>query len=90
MDLTLLFYRFLCGMMVNADFVQGIPLGLALGSLPFIMKAKLSFSDLGLFSLASYPYSLKLFWSPIVDSFYFKGSSQIYLCLSPVRRFSLT
>jgi PAT family acetyl-CoA transporter-like MFS transporter 1 len=50
--------------------LQGIPLGLALGSLPYILKKSLSYSDLAIFSLASYPYSLKLLWSPIVDSIY--------------------
>lgn len=30
----------------------------------------LSYSQFGLFSLAGYPYSLKLFWSPLVDQIY--------------------
>lgn len=52
-------------------FLQGIPVGLAFGSIPFLMKSShLSYSQVGTFSLASYPYSLKLFWSPFVDSFY--------------------
>jgi PAT family acetyl-CoA transporter-like MFS transporter 1 len=46
--------------------------GLAFGSIPFLLKAKLSYSQIGLFSLASYPYSLKLLWSPIVDAIYSK------------------
>jgi hypothetical protein len=50
------------------DLIQGIPIGLAFGSIPFLLKSKLSYSQLGVFSLATYPYSLKLFWSPIVDS----------------------
>ena len=61
-----------CGILT--DMVQGIPLGLTFGSLPFLLKERASFSEMGLFSLASYPYSLKLFWSPIVDSIYAKGS----------------
>ncbi|TFY70069.1 hypothetical protein EVJ58_g9 [Rhodofomes roseus] len=48
--------------------IQGFPLGLALGSLPFLLREHLSYSQLATFSLASYPYSLKLFWSPIVDA----------------------
>ncbi|KAF8061016.1 acetyl-coenzyme A transporter 1-domain-containing protein [Lyophyllum atratum] len=51
--------------------IQGVPLGLALGSVPFILREHLSYSQLATFSLASYPYSLKLLWSPIVDSVYF-------------------
>jgi MFS transporter, PAT family, solute carrier family 33 (acetyl-CoA transportor), member 1 len=53
--------------------LQGVPLGLSFGSIPFLLKSKLNYSDLALFSLSSYPYSLKLFWSPIVDSIYFKS-----------------
>ncbi|GLB36522.1 putative acetyl-coenzyme A transporter 1 [Lyophyllum shimeji] len=51
--------------------IQGVPLGLALGSVPFLLREHLSYSQLATFSLASYPYSLKLLWSPIVDSVYF-------------------
>ena len=50
--------------------LQGIPVGLAFGSIPFILKSKLSYSQVGIFSLAAYPYSLKLLWSPIVDAIY--------------------
>ncbi|KAF9473190.1 hypothetical protein BDN70DRAFT_405806 [Pholiota conissans] len=53
--------------------LQGIPLGLALGSVPFLLKEHLSYSQLGTFALSSYPYSLKLLWSPIVDSLFFKS-----------------
>ncbi|EMD41540.1 hypothetical protein CERSUDRAFT_79154 [Gelatoporia subvermispora B] len=48
--------------------IQGFPLGLAMGSIPFILRDHLSYSELGTFSIAGWPYSLKLFWSPIVDS----------------------
>ncbi|RPD58451.1 MFS general substrate transporter [Lentinus tigrinus ALCF2SS1-6] len=51
--------------------IQGFPLGLALGSIPFILREHLSYSELAVFSLSGYPYSLKLFWSPIVDSVFF-------------------
>ncbi|KAJ3335307.1 hypothetical protein HDU91_002244 [Kappamyces sp. JEL0680] len=43
-----------------------------MGSLPYVLKSKLNYSQLALLSLTSYPYSLKLFWSPIVDSIYWK------------------
>ncbi|KAL1870343.1 hypothetical protein Plec18167_007477 [Paecilomyces lecythidis] len=49
-------------------FLQGVPMGLASGSVPFLLKPYLSYGQIGVFSLASYPYSLKLFWSPIVDA----------------------
>lgn len=50
--------------------LQGIPLGLTMGSLPYLLQPKLSYSAIGTFSLAGYPYSLKLLWSPIVDAIY--------------------
>ncbi|KAJ3050751.1 hypothetical protein HK097_008253 [Rhizophlyctis rosea] len=50
--------------------LQGVPLGLTMGSVPFLLKSKMSFGELAIFSLSSYPYSLKLLWSPIVDSLY--------------------
>ncbi|CAG8490301.1 1110_t:CDS:2, partial [Acaulospora colombiana] len=52
--------------------LQGIPVGLAFGSIPFLLKSKLSYSQIGFFSLATYPYSLKLLWSPVVDATYSK------------------
>ncbi|KAI9781202.1 MAG: hypothetical protein M1816_002462 [Peltula sp. TS41687] len=56
-------------LLVGLYFLQGIPMGLAAGSVPFLLKqAHLSYSQMGVFSLASYPYSLKLLWSPIVDA----------------------
>ncbi|TAQ89514.1 hypothetical protein B7494_g2173 [Chlorociboria aeruginascens] len=56
------------GLLVLLYFLQGVPLGLATGSVPFLLKPYMSYSALGVFSLASYPYSLKLLWSPIVDA----------------------
>lgn len=63
------------------DLLQGIPLGLSFGSIPFLLKSKLSYAELATFSLSAYPYSLKvkifstililkLLWSPVVDSIY--------------------
>ncbi|CAK7271058.1 hypothetical protein SEPCBS119000_004406 [Sporothrix epigloea] len=56
------------GLLVLLYFLQGIPLGLATGSVPFLLKKHMSYSEIGVFTLASYPYSLKLLWSPIVDA----------------------
>lgn len=55
-------------LLVLLYFLQGVPMGLATGSVPFLLKPHMSYSALGVFSLASYPYSLKLLWSPIVDA----------------------
>mmetsp|Transcript_10165 Transcript_10165/g.15201 ORF Transcript_10165/g.15201 Transcript_10165/m.15201 type:complete len:473 (+) Transcript_10165:7-1425(+) len=53
--------------------LQGIPLGLSMASLPFILKKHLSFTQIGIFSLAAYPFSLKFLWSPMVDSYFVKS-----------------
>ncbi|KAL1411897.1 hypothetical protein Q8F55_002883 [Vanrija albida] len=50
--------------------LQGVPLGLTFGTLPFLMKPYLSYSALAVFALSTWPYSLKLFWSPIVDAWF--------------------
>ncbi|RUS15696.1 acetyl-coenzyme A transporter 1-domain-containing protein, partial [Endogone sp. FLAS-F59071] len=50
--------------------LQGIPVGLSFGSIPFLLKSRLSYSQIAIFSLSSWPYSLKLLWSPVVDSVY--------------------
>ena len=47
--------------------IQGVPLGLVSGAMPVLLKPHLSYTQMGVFSLALYPYSLKLAWSPIVD-----------------------
>lgn len=52
--------------------LQGVPLGLT-GSLPFILGSrKVSYADQGTFSLAFWPFCLKLLWAPLVDSLYIK------------------
>lgn len=50
--------------------LQGIPLGLTFGTLPFLLKQHLSYSQLAIFALSTWPYSLKLLWSPIVDAWF--------------------
>lgn len=52
--------------------LQGIPLGLTFGTLPFLLKSHLSYSQLAIFALSTWPYSLKLLWSPIVDAWFVK------------------
>lgn len=65
--------------------LQGVPLGLSFGSIPFLLKAKLSFSELALFSLSGYPYSLKLLWSPIVDSIFFTSFGRRKSWIVPIQ-----
>jgi hypothetical protein len=68
--------------------LQGIPVGLGFGSIPFLLKSKLSYSQVATFSLASYPYSLKLLWSPIVDALYFKKIGRRKSWIIPIQLIS--
>ncbi|RKP24762.1 acetyl-coenzyme A transporter 1, partial [Syncephalis pseudoplumigaleata] len=52
------------------NLLQGVPNGLVFGSIPFLMNDYMSYSQQAVLSLATYPYSLKLFWSPIVDALF--------------------
>ncbi|KAJ2884664.1 hypothetical protein IWW38_005403, partial [Coemansia aciculifera] len=72
-------------LLIALYWLQGIPLGLAHGSIPFLLKEKLSFAQVGLFSLAGYPYSLKLFWSPFVDSWYDRKFGRRKSWIAPIQ-----
>ncbi|KAK0553842.1 hypothetical protein OC844_006250 [Tilletia horrida] len=50
--------------------LQGVPVGLAFGTMPYLLKSRVSYSDVGTFAFSTWPYSLKLLWSPIVDSIF--------------------
>jgi len=51
--------------------IQGFPLGLS-GALPIILQSKsmVTYEDQAAFSIALWPFSLKLLWAPIVDALY--------------------
>lgn len=60
-------------LLIMLYFLQGIPVGLTFGTIPFILKSSekpSSYLTIGIFSMATYPYSFKILWSPLVDSFY--------------------
>eukprot|EP01125_Pyxidicula_operculata_P020638 TRINITY_DN7667_c0_g1_i2.p1 TRINITY_DN7667_c0_g1~~TRINITY_DN7667_c0_g1_i2.p1 ORF type:complete len:235 (+),score=-6.42 TRINITY_DN7667_c0_g1_i2:30-707(+) len=50
--------------------VQGIPVALGFSTMPLLLKSKASYTVIGLFTMSTYPYSLKILWSPIVDSIF--------------------
>ncbi|CCF59259.1 hypothetical protein KAFR_0G02250 [Kazachstania africana CBS 2517] len=78
-------------LLVILYFLQGIPVGLAFGTVPFLLKSlvkETSFTSLGLFSMATYPYSLKILWSPIVDSFYNKRIGRRRSWIIPIQLIS--
>lgn len=66
-------------------FLQGIPLGLK-ASLPFILSSRqASYANQAVFSLASWPFSLKLLWAPIVDSVFFASVGRRKSWLVPIQ-----
>lgn len=69
-------------------FLQGVPMGLATGSVPFLLKPHLSYGQIGVFSLASYPYSLKLLWSPIVDAIWSTRFGRRKSWITPIQMIS--
>lgn len=75
-------------LLVLLYFLQGIPMGLAMGSVPFLLKPHISYGQIGVFSLASYPYSLKLFWSPIVDAVWSRRLGRRKSWITPVQLLS--
>nr|XP_018266935.1 uncharacterized protein I303_00915 [Kwoniella dejecticola CBS 10117]OBR89093.1 hypothetical protein I303_00915 [Kwoniella dejecticola CBS 10117] len=65
--------------------LQGVPLGLTFGTLPFLLKSHLSYSQLAVFALSTWPYSLKLLWSPIVDAWFVKSWGRRKSWIVPVQ-----
>jgi PAT family acetyl-CoA transporter-like MFS transporter 1 len=52
--------------------LQGIPLGLIV-TVPFLLQAKgVPYKDQAIFSLAFWPFSLKVLYAPIIDAIYWK------------------
>ena len=51
--------------------LQGVPMGLS-GSIPFILNERddVTMSQIAMFSLVSWPFSLKILWAPLVDSIF--------------------
>lgn len=72
-------------LLVALYLLQGIPVGLAFGSIPYLLRSKLSYSQIGIFTLCTYPYSLKLLWSPIVDSLFFKSVGRRKSWIVPIQ-----
>lgn len=78
--------RFSIFLLIMLYTAQGIPMGLAFGSIPFLLKERGStYAELATFSLASLPYSLKLFIAPIVDSFYYRSFGRRKSWIVPIQ-----
>lgn len=75
-------------LLVLLYFIQGVPMGLAMGSVPFLLKSRLSYGEIGVFTLASYPYSMKLLWSPIVDAIWSRRMGRRKSWIVPIQMMS--
>ncbi|KAF8470088.1 acetyl-coenzyme A transporter 1-domain-containing protein [Kalaharituber pfeilii] len=75
-------------MLVLLYFLQGVPMGLAMGSVPFILKQRLSYGQIGVFTLAAYPYSMKLAWSPVVDAIWSRRMGRRKSWIVPIQTIS--
>lgn len=65
--------------------LQGVPIGLSV-SMSFLLQArKGSYSNQAIFSSASYPFSFKLFWAPIVDGIYSRAFGRRKSWLVPIQ-----
>lgn len=53
--------------------LQGVPIGLA-AAIPMLLQNRgASYKDQAEFSFAYWPFSIKLLWAPIVDSWYWSA-----------------
>ncbi len=65
--------------------LQGLPLGL-ITSIPLIIQEKsATYTQQARFSLAGWPFSLKLLWAPLVDALYLKRIGRRKSWLIPVQ-----
>ena len=65
--------------------LQGVPMGLS-STVAFSLTEKgASFGDQGVFSLASWPFSLKILWAPMIDALYVKRIGQRRTWLIPLQ-----
>lgn len=75
-------------LLITLYMIQGVPLGLSMGSMPFLLQNKMSYTKIGIFTLAGYPYSFKLLWSPIVDTVYNRRIGQRKSWILPLQLMS--
>ncbi|KAJ6636468.1 Acetyl-coenzyme A transporter 1, partial [Pseudolycoriella hygida] len=65
--------------------LQGLPLGLII-SIPLIIQEKsATYNQQARFSLAAWPFSLKLLWAPLVDALYIKKIGRRKSWLIPIQ-----
>ncbi|KAK5583252.1 hypothetical protein RB653_004843 [Dictyostelium firmibasis] len=65
--------------------IQGIPIGLSFGTIPFLLHKHATYTQIGIFTISTYPYSLKLLWSPIVDSYFIQSFGRRKSWIVPIQ-----
>ncbi|XP_015377304.1 PREDICTED: acetyl-coenzyme A transporter 1-like, partial [Diuraphis noxia] len=67
--------------------MQGIPFGFSISALPIILQSKkvVTYGEQALLSYVLWPYSLKLFWAPLVDVHYVQWIGKRKSWLLPVQ-----
>ncbi|EAS66893.1 hypothetical protein DDB_G0278059 [Dictyostelium discoideum AX4] len=65
--------------------IQGIPIGLSFGTIPFLLHKHATYTQIGIFTISTYPYSLKLLWSPIVDSYFVQSFGRRKSWIVPIQ-----
>ena len=63
-------------------FLQGIALGLPLGSLPVILVANgATYAEISAISLSGFPFSLKILWASFLDKYFIEsfGKRKTYI-----------
>ncbi|XP_033208193.1 acetyl-coenzyme A transporter 1 [Belonocnema kinseyi] len=65
--------------------LQGIPLGLSAAIPMLLQNRSVSYRQQAEFSLVNWPFSLKLFWAPIVDSVYLRKFGRRKTWLVPIQ-----
>ena len=56
-------------------YIAGVPMGIS-AAIPMLLEERKFMSVQGKFSFASWPFSLKLLWAPIVDALFMHSWGQ--------------
>ena len=65
--------------------LQGVPIGLS-ASVPMVLQAKMiGYRQQAMFSLVTWPFSIKLLWAPVVDAIYSRSFGRRKSWLVPIQ-----
>ena len=76
--------KLIVGLLTILYGIQGMIIGIVYETIPLILKSKISYTQIGVYMLSTYPFSLKILWSPLVDTYYFKsiGKRRTWIIIS--------